>query len=192
MAEVRLVVGLGNPGPEYAETRHNLGFKVIEALEDALGIEVKHRKFNARTGEGLVAGTKVILMKPWTFMNRSGDSVAAATGFYKLDLSDLMVVVDDRALEPGAVRIRAKGSAGGHNGLADIVEKLGTNEFPRCRVGIGQCPGADAVGYVLGRPSPEERPLLNQAILKSRDAVMHWLRFGLDKTMNEFNRVQEQ
>lgn len=192
MAEVRLVVGLGNPGPEYAETRHNLGFKVIEALEDALGIEVKHRKFNARTGEGLVAGTKVILMKPWTFMNRSGDSVAAATGFYKLDLRDLMVVVDDRALEPGAVRIRAKGSAGGHNGLADIVEKLGTNEFPRCRVGIGQCPGDEAVGYVLGRPSPEERPLLNQAILKSRDAVMHWLRFGLDKTMNEFNRVQEQ
>ena len=192
MAEVRLVVGLGNPGPEYAETRHNLGFKVIEALEDALGIEVKHRKFNARTGEGLVAGTKVILMKPWTFMNRSGDSVAAATGFYKLDLRDLMVVVDDRALEPGAVRIRAKGSAGGHNGLADIVEKLGTNEFPRCRVGIGQCLSAEAVGYVLGRPDPQDKPLLNQAILKARDAVLHWLRFGLDKTMNEFNRVQEQ
>lgn len=131
MAEVRLVVGLGNPGPEYAETRHNLGFKVIEALEDALGIEVKQRKFNARIGEGLVGGTKVILMKPWKFMNRSGESVAAAAGFYKLDLGNLMVVMDDRALEPGVVRIRAKGSAGGHNGLADIVEKLGSNEFPR-------------------------------------------------------------
>ncbi|MEN6578848.1 MAG: aminoacyl-tRNA hydrolase [Phycisphaerales bacterium] len=192
MAEVRLVVGLGNPGPEYAETRHNLGFKVIEALEDVLGIEVKQRKFNARIGEGLFGGTKVILMKPWKFMNCSGESVAAAAGFYKLDLRDLMVVVDDRALEPGAVRVRAKGSAGGHNGLADIVEKLGSNEFPRCRIGIGQCPSAEAVGYVLGRPGPQERPLLNQAILKTRDAVLHWLRFGLEKTMNEFNRVQEQ
>jgi len=185
MAEVRLVVGLGNPGPEYAETRHNLGFKVIEALEDALGIEVRHRKFSARIGEGFHAGVKVILMKPWQFMNRSGESVAAAAGFYKLDLRHLMVVVDDRALEPGAVRIRAKG-------FDPAPGKLGSNEFPRCRVGIGQCPGAEAVGYVLGRPDPQERPLLNQAILKSRDAVLHWLQFGLEKTMNEFNRVQEQ
>lgn len=192
MAEVRLVVGLGNPGPEYAETRHNLGFKVIETLEDALGIEVKQRKFNARIGEGLHAGVKVILMKPWKFMNRSGESVAAAVGFYKLDLRHLMVIVDDRALETGAIRIRARGSAGGHNGLADIIEKLGSNEFPRCRIGIGACPGAEAVGYVLGRPAPQERPLLNDAILKARDAVLHWLRFGLEKTMNEFNRVPEQ
>ncbi len=192
MAEIRLVVGLGNPGPEYAETRHNLGFKVIEALEDALGIEVKQRKFNARIGEGLFEGAKVILMKPWQFMNRSGESVATAVGFYKLDRRHLMVVVDDRALEPGVIRIRPQGSAGGHNGLADIIEKLGSDEFARCRVGIGQCSGADAVGYVLGRPAPQERPLLNDAILKARDAVLYWLRFGLDKTMNEFNRVQEQ
>ncbi|NLH41889.1 MAG: aminoacyl-tRNA hydrolase [Planctomycetes bacterium] len=192
MAELRLVVGLGNPGSEYAETRHNLGFKVIEALENVLGIEVKQRKFNARIGEGLHEGAKVILMKPWQFMNRSGQSVAAAVGFYKLDLAHLMVVVDDRALEPGVIRIRAKGSAGGHNGLADIIAKLGSAEFPRCRVGIGQCSGAEAVGYVLGRPAPDERPLLNDAILKARDAVLHWLRFGLEKTMNEFNRVQEQ
>jgi PTH1 family peptidyl-tRNA hydrolase len=192
MAEVRLVVGLGNPGPEYAETRHNLGFKVIEALENALGIEVRPRKFNARLGEGLHAGVKVILMKPWKFMNRSGESVAAAAGFYKLDLRHLMVVLDDRALEPGVIRIRAQGSAGGHNGLADIIEKLGSNEFPRCRVGIGQCPGALAVGYVLGRPEPQERPLLNQAILQARDAVLYWLESGLEQTMTEFNRSQEQ
>lgn len=191
MAEVRLVVGLGNPGPEYAETRHNLGFKVVEALDNALGIEVKQRKFSARIGEGFHAGMKVILMKPWKFMNRSGESVAAAVGFYKLDLRHLMVVLDDRALEPGVIRIRSKGSAGGHNGLADIIEKLGTDEFPRCRVGIGQCPGAEAVGYVLGRPEPQERPLLNQAILQARDAMLYWLRFGLDKTMTEFNRAQE-
>ncbi len=191
MAEIRLVVGLGNPGPEYAETRHNLGFKVIETLEDALGIEVKQRKFNARLGEGWHAGRKVILMKPWTFMNRSGAPVATAVGFYKLDVRDLMVIVDDMALETGVLRIRAGGSAGGHNGLADIIQKLGTDEFARCRVGIGARPGEQAVGHVLGRPESEEKPFLNRAILRARDAVRCWLDVGVDKTMNEFNRMQE-
>ena len=191
MAEIRLVVGLGNPGPEYDETRHNLGFKVIETLEDALGIEVKQRKFNARLGEGWHAGRKVILMKPWTFMNRSGAPVATAVGFYKLDVRDLMVIVDDMALETGVLRVRAGGSAGGHNGLADIIQKLGTDEFARCRVGIGARLGDQAVGHVLGRPESEEKPLLNRAILRARDAVLCWLDVGVDKTMNEFNRMQE-
>ncbi|MCU0913969.1 MAG: aminoacyl-tRNA hydrolase [Planctomycetes bacterium] len=192
MAEVRLVVGLGNPGPEYAETRHNLGFKVIEALEESLGIEVRQRQFNARIGAGRHADKKVILMKPWTFMNRSGDSVATAVGFYKLDLRDLLVIADDRALEPGTIRVRAQGSAGGHNGLADIIEKLGTNEFARCRVGIGQCPSPLAVDYVLGRPEPEDRPKLNQAILRARDAVLSWIDRGVERTMNDFNRMPEE
>jgi peptidyl-tRNA hydrolase, PTH1 family len=191
MAEVRLVVGLGNPGPEYAETRHNLGFKVIEALGETLGIAVKQRKFNARIGEGRHADRKVILMKPWTFMNRSGGPVAAAVGFYKLDLRDLMVVVDDMALPTGALRVRAGGSAGGHNGLADIIEKLGTDEFARCRVGIGAPSGDQAVGHVLGRPESEEKPLLNRAILRARDAMLCWLDAGVEKAMNEFNRIQE-
>jgi len=185
------VVGLGNPGPEYAETRHNLGFKVIEALEPALGIEVRQRKFNARIGAGQHLGKKVILMKPWTFMNRSGEPVAAAVGFYKLDLRDLMVVVDDMALEIGSIRVRASGSAGGHNGLADIIEKLGTDAFARCRVGIGPRPSPDAVEHVLGRPESEEKPVLNRAILRARDAVLCWLEYGVDKTMNEFNRTPE-
>jgi PTH1 family peptidyl-tRNA hydrolase len=191
MAEIRLVVGRGNPGPEYAETRHNLGFKVIEALELALGIEVRQRKFNARLGAGQHRGKKVILMKPWTFMNRSGQPVAAAVGFYKLDLGDLMVVVDDMALEIGSIRVRASGSAGGHNGLADIIEKLGTDAFARCRVGIGARPSPDAVEHVLGRPESDEKPVLNGAILRARDAVLCWLEFGVDKTMNEFNRTPE-
>jgi PTH1 family peptidyl-tRNA hydrolase len=191
MADVRLVVGLGNPGPEYAETRHNLGFKVIEALDEALGIEVRQRKFNARIGEGRHLGRKVILMKPWTFMNRSGEPVAAAVGFYKLELRDLMVVVDDMALEIGAIRVRASGSAGGHNGLADIIEKLGTDAFARCRVGIGARRSTEAVGHVLGRPESEEKPVLNRAIRQARDAVLCWLEFGVEKTMNEFNRTQE-
>jgi PTH1 family peptidyl-tRNA hydrolase len=191
MAEVRLVVGLGNPGPEYAETRHNLGFKVIEALDEALGIEVRRRRFGARLGTGRFAGGKVVLMKPWKYVNRSGECVAAAVGFYQLDLRNLMVISDDRALETGTIRIRAQGSAGGHNGLADIIEKLGTDEFARCRIGIGQCPSALAVAYVLGRPAPRERPRLNRAILRARDAVRSWLEFGIEKTMNDFNRMQE-
>ena len=191
MAELKLVVGLGNPGPEYVETRHNLGFKVIGALDDALAIEVKKRKFGARIGEGHYAGEKLILMTPWTFMNRSGEPVATAVGFYRLDLSDLMVITDDMALETGQIRVRAKGSAGGHNGLADIIEKLGSNAFARCRVGIGGCPSPWAVDYVLGRPAPEEKPLLNEAIVRARDAVLCWLEHGIEKTMNEFNRTQE-
>jgi PTH1 family peptidyl-tRNA hydrolase len=189
MAEVRLVVGLGNPGSEYAETRHNLGFKVIEALEETLGIEAKQRKFSARLGEGRHGGMKVILLKPQTFMNRSGQSVATAVGFYQLDLRDLLVVVDDMALEVGTIRVRASGSAGGHNGLADIIEKLGTDQFARCRVGIGARPGEQAVEHVLGRPPSEEKRRLNQAILRARDAVLCWLEFGVDKTMNEFNKL---
>ncbi len=187
MAELKLVVGLGNPGPEYAETRHNLGFKVIEALDDVLGIAVKQQKFGARVGEGFRQGQKVMLMKPWQYMNRSGQAVATAVGFYKLDLVNLIVITDDLALEPGRIRLRAKGSAGGHNGLADIIAKLGSSEFARCRVGIGSCGGPGTVDYVLGRPRDEEKGLLNEAILRARDAVLRWLDVGIGPTMNEFN-----
>ncbi|MDI6450057.1 aminoacyl-tRNA hydrolase [Anaerobaca lacustris] len=187
MADLKLVVGLGNPGPEYAETRHNLGFKVIEALDEALGIVVKQQKFGARVGEGWYRDRKVMLMKPWQYMNRSGQAVATVAGFYKLGLGDLIVITDDRALAPGRIRIRAKGSAGGHNGLADIIARLGSDEFARCRIGIGDCPGALAVDYVLGRPREDERPLLNEAIVRARDAVLCWLESGTERTMNEFN-----
>ncbi|HNY77545.1 MAG: aminoacyl-tRNA hydrolase [Sedimentisphaerales bacterium] len=187
MADLRLVVGLGNPGPEYAETRHNLGFKVIEALDEALGIAVEQQKFGARIGEGWYRERKVMLMKPWQFMNRSGQAVATAVGFYKLGFEDLMVITDDKALAPGRIRIRAKGSAGGHNGLSDIIARLGSDEFARCRVGIGDCPGALSVDYVLGRPREEERPLINEAIVRARDAVLCWLESGIDRAMSEFN-----
>ena len=192
MAELKLVVGLGNPGSEYAETRHNLGFKVIEALEDALAIEVKKQKFGARVGEGSYRGQRVMLMKPWEFMNRSGQAVATAVGFFKLPLIDLIVVTDDFALDAGRIRLRAKGSAGGHNGLADIIARLGSHDFARCRVGIGQVSGAEAVDYVLGRPSNEDKLLLNDAILRAREAVLCWIEFGIDKAMNVFNIGSQQ
>lgn len=187
MVETEMVVGLGNPGSEYIGTRHNTGFKVIDALAETLGIEVRKRKFGARFGSGEFADKKLILLKPWQFMNRSGQAVATALVFYKLGASDLLVVTDDMALEPGRIRIRAKGSAGGHNGLADIVEKLGTNQFARLRVGIGQSQDEWTVDYVLDRPTESEKPLLDAAIARARDAVLCWIKSGIDEAMSKFN-----
>ena len=200
--DTKLVVGLGNPGAEYADTRHNLGFKVIDSLAQALGVTVRKRKFAARFGQAEFADKKLILLKPWQFMNCSGQSVTTVVGFYKLTLSNLMVATDDMALEPGRIRIRAKGSAGGHNGLDDIIEKLGTNEFARCRIGIGhpryqmsdtrfsssiEYPES-SIEYVLDRPSREEKVLLDEAILRARDAVLCWIEHGIEKAMNQFNK----
>jgi len=187
-----MVVGLGNPGGEYADTRHNVGFKVIDALAEALGTKVTRRKFGGRVGEGEFAGKELILLKPWEFMNQSGQAVATAVGFYKLDAGDLMVVSDDMALEPGRIRVRARGSAGGHKGLADIIAKLGTDEFARCRVGIGQCPEEWAVDYVLSDPAEVEKRLLEQAVIKAREAVLCWVEFGVEEAMNRFNKARGQ
>lgn len=191
MAEVKMVVGLGNPGGEYADTRHNMGFKVIDSLAESLGTKATRRKFGAHVGEGKFAGKKVILVKPWQYMNRSGQAVATAMGFYKLDVGNLMVVSDDMAIEPGRVRVRARGSAGGHNGLADIIEKLGTDQFARCRLGIGQAPGAWSVDHVLSEPT-EERASLEDAVVRARDAVLCWIELGIDNAMNRFNKLLEQ
>jgi PTH1 family peptidyl-tRNA hydrolase len=191
MGDTKIVVGLGNPGDEYVNTRHNMGFKVIDSLAESLETEVKKRKFGARCGSAEFADKKLILLKPWQFMNRSGQSVATAVGFYKLSVKDLLVITDDMDLEPGRIRIRAKGSAGGHNGLADIIEKLGTNEFSRCRIGIGRSSEEDAVEHVLNKPAKEEEPLLAEAIEKARKAVLCWIKHGTERTMNEFNRFDE-
>ncbi|MHC4336657.1 MAG: aminoacyl-tRNA hydrolase [Planctomycetota bacterium] len=159
MSETKMVVGLGNPGAEYAETRHNIGFRVVESLAKLLQIDLRKKKFSAIFGQGEFAGKKLILLKPWRYMNRSGEAVARAVGFYKLDVSDLLVVTDDMSLEPGRIRIRAKGSCGGHNGLADVIEKLGTESVGRLRIGIGASDIEDAVDYVLDKLAETERPL---------------------------------
>ncbi len=191
MGDMIMVVGLGNPGDRYLDTRHNMGFMVVDLLAEALKIEVRKRKFGARFALGEFADKKLILLKPWQFMNRSGQAVATAAGFYKLDVGDLLVVSDDLDLEPGRIRLRAKGSAGGHNGLADIAQKLGTNEFARCRVGIGRSVRQEAVSYVLERPTKDEKPLLDLAVERARDAVFCWIDRGIETAMNEFNRVSE-
>jgi len=189
-----MVVGLGNPGDEYVNTRHNTGFEVIDAIAKTLDIEVKQRKFGARFGTGEFSGKKLILLKPWEFMNRSGQAVATATGFYKLDLTDLIVVTDDLALDPGRIRLRSNGSAGGHNGLVDIIGKLGTNEFARCRVGIGAA-GEEVrqnqVDYVLGKPTEKQRLLMTEAIEKAKNAVLCWIESNIETAMNRFNSSNE-
>jgi PTH1 family peptidyl-tRNA hydrolase len=188
----KLIVGLGNPGKEYIDTRHNIGFQVIDSLAETLKSDVKKRKFGARVGFGDFADKKLILFKPWQFMNRSGQAVATAMGFYKLRSNNLLVVLDDMALEPGRIRIRAKGSAGGHNGLTDIIEKLGTDNFSRLRIGIGQSGNENAVDFVLDKPNEAERVLLNEAVERSREAVLCWIEHGIEVTMNKYNTVKKE
>lgn len=182
-----MVVGLGNPGDEYADTRHNTGFMVIDALARTLDIEVKQRKFGTRFGAGEFSDKKLILLKPWRYMNRSGHPVATAVGFYKLDLTDLLVVLDDMALPPGKIRIRPGGSAGGHNGLADIIEKLGTQTFGRLRIGIGQSRDQNTVDFVLDKPKKQDSLLLDEAIQRAKQAVICWMENGIEEAMNKFN-----
>ena len=188
---MRMIVGLGNPGKKYADTRHNAGFKVIDMLSEAFGIEIDKRSFGARMGKGQFAGKDVLLLKPWQYMNLSGRPVADTIGFYKMDLSDVLVVLDDMWLEPGQIRLREKGSAGGHNGLADIIEKLGTENFPRLRIGIGQAPADAAVDYVLGEPEEKDNALINEGLARAKEAAICWLEEGIKPAMTRFNRFEK-
>ncbi len=185
----KMVVGLGNPGEEYVDTRHNIGFRVIDSLAEALRINVRKKKFGACLGRGKFADKELILLKPWQFMNRSGQAVATAMGFYRLGVSNLLVITDDMALSPGRIRIRRTGSAGGHKGLADVIEALGTENIGRLRIGIGQSDRIEAEDYVLGRPTKQEKPLLDEAIERSQKAVLCWVERGIEAAMNEFNSV---
>jgi PTH1 family peptidyl-tRNA hydrolase len=186
-----MIVGLGNPGKQYADTRHNVGFKAIDLLAETMGIEVGKRSFGARLGKGEFAGQDVLLLKPWQYMNCSGQPVADAVGFYKLHLCDVLVVSDDMWLEPGQIRLRARGSAGGHNGLQDVVDKLGTQNIPRLRVGIGRCEYGDAVDYVLGEPGKNEAALINEGLGRVKDAAICWLTEGIGPAMTKFNGIEK-
>jgi PTH1 family peptidyl-tRNA hydrolase len=187
---VKLVAGLGNPGPKYAGSRHNVGYAVVELLAERAGIDVSRHntKFDALCGDGPIAGQRTLLLKPTTFMNLSGRSVSAAMRFYKLALSDLLVVYDDLDLPPGKLRFRAQGSAGGHNGMRDIIRQLSSDEFPRLRVGIGKVHRSGTVSHVLGGFAPDEREAMEHAYVAAADGVQTWLRSGLTAAMNEFNR----
>ena len=187
MAEVKIIVGLGNCGREYDGTRHNAGFEVVDLLAERLGVEVKKKKFGGIIGEGFFDEGKVLLLKPQQYMNRSGQVVATVAGFYKVNNEDIIVVTDDMALEPGRIRLRAKGSAGGHNGLQDIISKMGGGEFARVRIGIGKSTVMPAKDYVLGRPSADDKEQIAGAVDRAKEAVVCWLQYGIDTAMNKYN-----
>ena len=187
---VKLIVGLGNPGQRYEATRHNVGFRVVDELSSRWGIDTSRERFHAWAGSGLVGEERVLLLKPTTFMNRSGQAVQAAGRFHRLDLASLLVVSDDFALPLGRIRVRPRGSAGSHNGLADIVNRLGTEEFARLRVGIGEAIG-DPAGYVLERFSQAEEVVVRQVVSRAADAVECWLTSGAEAAMNQFNGMAD-
>ena len=190
-ASMKLIAGLGNPGSKYDDTRHNVGFRVVDALAERFGEKVRRKKFNALTEEVHAEDTKLLLMKPQDYMNRSGHAIATAAGFYKLGPVDVLVVTDDMALDVGRLRIRAKGSAGGHNGLKDIIARLGSDDFARLRVGIGDSGRMDAADYVLSRFSAEERAIVDNAVQTAVDAICCWLRDGVDIAMTRYNAKNE-
>lgn len=185
-----IIAGLGNPKKEYDNTRHNIGFAMIDALADKYTISVMDIRNKAMTGKGIINGHKAILVKPLTFMNLSGESIRPLADYYKIDVpTELIVISDDISLPPGQIRIRKRGSAGGHNGLKNIIGQLGSEEFQRIRIGVGEKPkGYDLADYVLGHFSKEEKPFMKEGIEKAVEALEMMLDGNVDGAMNEFNR----
>lgn len=183
---MKLIVGLGNPGPKYDRTRHNTGFAVVDVLAARWNIAVTRERFHGWFGEGRIGGQQALLLKPMTYMNRSGRAVAAAGRYFKLGLDQLLVISDDLALPVGRLRFRTGGSAGGHKGLQDIIDRVNSDLWCRLRVGIGEAVG-DPTQYVLTRFTKEEEELISQSTERAADAVECWLDHGPATTMTRFN-----
>ncbi|HEY76574.1 MAG TPA: aminoacyl-tRNA hydrolase [Thermoflexia bacterium] len=189
--ETYLIVGLGNPGPHYARNRHNTGFRCLRRLAKAHGLEFRSRK-RARVASGTIAGRSVLLVRPRTFMNESGQAVAPLVRFHQVPLDRLLVIYDDMDLPLGTLRLRPKGGSGGHRGMQSIIDALGSPDFPRLRIGIGRPPeGMDPADYVLQDFSPEEEPVIEEALERAVAAVETWLTEGIDEAMSRFNTVEE-
>lgn len=189
---MKVIVGLGNPGKQYEETRHNAGFMVVERLARSMGVVGKHEsRFEAMVGEGRLGTEKVLLVEPLTFMNLSGRAVQKVLHFYKLTPDDLVVVFDDFAIALGQVRVRTTGSAGGHNGISSIIQSLNTHNFPRVRVGVGPLPpGSSTTKFVLDKFSTAERPLLEQGLDAGVGAVETAIKDGFTAAMQKYNQTQ--
>lgn len=185
-----LIVGLGNPEPEYSRTRHNMGFDVINKLAKKCEIEITRSKYNAFYGSGIIENEKVILIKPQTYMNLSGQAIKPFMDFYKIQPENVMIIYDDMDTDEGLIRIRQKGGAGSHNGMKSVVQELGTQNFPRIRVGIGRPDDDDfdRINYVIGQIQDNEYETLSKAQDKAVDAVISYIKNGIENTMNNFNK----
>lgn len=185
---MKLIVGLGNPGKNYVGTKHNVGFEVIDLVAKEIGANVNKLKHKAFIGDGFIGGEKILLMKPQTFMNLSGESVKEAAVFYKIPIEDIVIIYDDTSIPVGATRIREKGSAGGHNGMKNIIAHLGTDNFTRIRVGIGAKPnGWDLADYVLSRFDKDDQPLILAGYERAAKAVEILVKEGTQAAMNKTN-----
>ena len=183
-----LIVGLGNPEQEYLNTRHNMGFKVLNKLSEEYNIPITKSKFNGKYGTGIIENEKVILLEPQTYMNLSGEAIKPMLDFYKVAPSKLLVIYDDIDVEPGKIKIRMKGGPGTHNGMKSVVHEVGTEEFPRIRVGIGQpIIKLAMIDYVIGYVPEEELKILDQGTEKAKQAVVEVLKHGVNYAMNKFN-----
>ena len=184
-----IVVGLGNPGSQYASTRHNMGFLTVDKLAEVQKFSFNKLRFKAWTGTFSCGGEKILVMKPQTYMNLSGEAVGEAARFFKVPADHILVISDDISLPVGKLRIRGSGSAGGHNGLKNIIAHLGTDQFPRIKVGVGipQQEGYDIVDWVIGKPNKDEQALLIPALNRAVDAIPYLIQNGVQKAMNEFN-----
>jgi PTH1 family peptidyl-tRNA hydrolase len=184
----KLLVGLGNPGGRYEKTRHNIGFMVVDQIALELGIAVNKKQCQALVAQGHISDEKVLLVKPQTYMNRSGEAVLELLNFYKDSISDLIIIHDDLDLEFGRIRFKADGGAGGHKGLQSIIKMLGSQDFPRLKIGIGRPPEYIAVeDYVLQEPNPSEKKLLPEVIKEAALALADWNSLGIEKSMNQYN-----
>ena len=188
-APVWLIVGLGNPGEQYQNTRHNAGFLAVDELARRENFTVQKVKFHALTGTAQLGGQSALILKPVTYMNLSGQAVGEAARFYQIPADHVLVISDDVDLSPGRLRIRKSGSAGGHNGLKSIIQHLGTDQFPRLRIGVGgkPHPDYDMADWVLGKPQGQDQKDWEQAISRAADAVVCLLSAGIDRAMNQYN-----
>ena len=184
---MKLIVGLGNPGKEYENTRHNTGFLVIDSFAKKNNIEITKKKYNGLYGEFTLNKEKVLLLKPQTYMNLSGESVARFVNFYKIDINDILVINDDLDLEIGRLRLRKNGQSGGHNGLKNIALNLGTNDFKRLRVGISKNKQIDTKDYVLGRFTSEEKIILEKVIEETDNILTDYVKLDFEKLMSKYN-----
>lgn len=186
-----IITGLGNPGRKYSGTKHNVGFDTVDILSDRFGIPMDFEKHRAICGKGLIEGEKVLLVKPLTFMNLSGEAVREVISYYKADpVSDLIVISDDVDLDPGRIRVRPKGSAGGHNGLKSIIAETGTDGFARVRIGVGSKPhNRDLADWVLSPFDNEAREAVDDAEIRAANAVVSIITDGCERAMNEYNKI---